>query len=299
MKKLTQEQANEVVRLHGMWLREEEGGVRADFSECDLHGINLQDADLQDADLRGANLERANLQDADLRGADLQDAYLRGANLVGADLRGAYLRGANLERADLQDTYLRGANLERANLQDADLERANLQGADLERANLQDANLRDADLRGANLERANLEDADLQDTYLQDANLERANLRGAKNIPQHVIDQTNVIPEGVVMGYKKAYTKNGSVIVTLEIGADVKRSNATSQKCRAASAVVKDIKGMGWEYNGEPVYSGHDWSFTYPEVGGTVVPDGYDEDRFAECSKGIHFFLAREEAEEW
>ena len=289
MKKLTQEQANEVVRLHGMWLREEEGGVRADFSECDLHGINLQDADLQDADLRGANLERANLQDADLRGADLQDAYLRGANLVGADLRGAYLRGANLERADLQDTYLRGANLERANLQDADLERANLQGADLERANLQDANLRDADLRGANLERANLEDADLRG----------ANLRGAKNIPQHVIDQTNVIPEGVVMGYKKAYTKNGSVIVTLEIGADVKRSNATSQKCRAASAVVKDIKGMGWEYNGEPVYSGHDWSFTYPEVGGTVVPDGYDEDRFAECSKGIHFFLAREEAEEW
>ena len=105
MRELTKEEI-EVLQRHAKWLKNEEGGEKAD---------------LQDADLRGA----------DLRGADLQDADLRGANLWGANLRGADLRGANLWGANLQDADLRGANLWGANLQDADLQDANLRGADL------------------------------------------------------------------------------------------------------------------------------------------------------------------------
>ena len=55
----------EVLRLHGMWLRSENGGKRA----------VLRCADLRSADLRGANLRGADLQDADLRGADLDYSY--------------------------------------------------------------------------------------------------------------------------------------------------------------------------------------------------------------------------------
>jgi len=90
---------DEVLRLHGLWLNDEEGGKRADLRRADLQDANLRDADLRDADLRGANL-----WGADLRGADLQDADLRGANL----------RDANLRRADLQDADLRGADLDYA-----------------------------------------------------------------------------------------------------------------------------------------------------------------------------------------
>ena len=71
----------EVLRLHGMWLRSENGGKRAVLRCADLQGANLRGADLQDADLRGADLQDANLQGANLRGADLQDANLQGADI--------------------------------------------------------------------------------------------------------------------------------------------------------------------------------------------------------------------------
>ena len=88
-----------VLEKHGKWLRNKEGGERAD-----LRGVDLCDADLCGANLCDANLCDANLCDANLRGAYLRGAYLRGAylcdaNLRGADLRGAYLRGAYLDYA--------------------------------------------------------------------------------------------------------------------------------------------------------------------------------------------------------
>ena len=88
--KISAEKLQEIIKSHGRWLRNEEGGERA----------NLRDAYLSDANLRDANLSDANLSDANLSGADL-----RGANLRGANLRGANLRDANLSGADLDKTY--------------------------------------------------------------------------------------------------------------------------------------------------------------------------------------------------
>ena len=73
MRELTKEEI-EVLQRHAKWLKNEEGGEKAN---------------LRGADLRGANLLGANLRGANLRGADLRGANLRGANLLDADLRGA------------------------------------------------------------------------------------------------------------------------------------------------------------------------------------------------------------------
>ena len=93
MRELTKEEI-EVLQRHAKWLKNEEGGEKANLQDADLRDANLQDADLQDANLWGANLQGANLW-----GANLQDANLRGANLQDADL----------QDADLQDANLRGA----------------------------------------------------------------------------------------------------------------------------------------------------------------------------------------------
>ena len=179
----------------------------------------------------------------------------------GADLQSAYLQGANLQGANLQVAYLRGANLQGAELQVADL-----QGADLRGANLRGAVLQGADLRGAGLRGADLRDADLRD------------VKG--------IQQTYVAAEGELIGYKKLY---GGVICKLLIPAGAKRSNATTRKCRAEYAIV--LEGEGGSIC--------DPSFSY-KVGETVRPvEPFDEDRWAECASGIHFFITREEAEEY
>ena len=88
--KISAEKLQEIIKSHGRWLRNEEGGERA----------NLRDAYLSGANLRGADLRDANLSDA-----NLSDAYLSGADLRGANLRGANLRDANLSGADLDKTY--------------------------------------------------------------------------------------------------------------------------------------------------------------------------------------------------
>ncbi len=83
---MKKDELQEVLRLHKMWLNDEDGGKRADLQWADLRGADLQWADLRGADLRGADLQRADLRGADLQRADLQWADLRGADLQRADL---------------------------------------------------------------------------------------------------------------------------------------------------------------------------------------------------------------------
>jgi hypothetical protein len=114
--KISAKKLQEIIKSHGRWLRNEEGGERADLSGADLSGADLRGADLRSADLSSANLRSADLSGADLSGADLRSADLSGADLSSADLSGADLRGADLSGADLSSANLRSANLRSANL---------------------------------------------------------------------------------------------------------------------------------------------------------------------------------------
>ena len=206
-----------------------------------------------------------------------------------ADLRGADLRGANLCEADLRRANLRGVNLNGASLRGADLRGANLHGVDLCGANLCEADLREANLRGAILYRADFCGADLREATLRGADLRGANLREAKNIP--FIPYT--CPDtGSFIGYKKA---NGYIVV-LEILSDARRCSATDRKCRCDKAKVLEIQNLdGSKANVNTVASGYDSTFIYT-VGEIVEEPNFDEDRWNECSAGIHFFTNRQEA---
>ena len=118
--KITRVKLNEIIESHGKWLRNEEGGekanlIGADLGDANLRSANLGGADLEDANLIGANLRGADLGGANLGGADLEDANLGDANLIGANLRGsnlgdAYLGGANLNKTYYQITRIGSRN---------------------------------------------------------------------------------------------------------------------------------------------------------------------------------------------
>ena len=181
------------------------------------------------------------------------------------------------ERADLREANLRGANLRGANLCDA-----NLYGADLYGANLRGANLRGADLYGANLYGADL----------REANLREANLRGAKNIPFIPL----VCPE---RGSFTAFKKCGSYIIELLIPQDAKRCSATTRKCRASYAKVVAITNMDGSQAEVDHVTNHAYEPIEYKIGEYVHPDSFDDDRWNECSHGIHFFINRQEAVEY
>ncbi len=157
------------------------------------------------------------------------------------------------------------------------------------KANLCDTNLCNANLCGANLRVANLYGANLRGANLYGANLCGANLCGAKNLPfiPYVCPDT-----GSFIGYKKA----SNMIIKLEITEDAKRVSATSRKCRCNKAKVLGI----YDYNhnlleDKEVASDRDKDFIY-RVGEVAEVKDFDEDRWNECSTGIHFFINFQEA---
>jgi len=79
--KISAKKLQEIIKSHGRWLRNEEGGERANLSGANLRSANLSSAYLRSADLSGANLSGANLRSAYLRSADLSDADLSDADL--------------------------------------------------------------------------------------------------------------------------------------------------------------------------------------------------------------------------
>ena len=195
-----------------------------------------------------------------------------------------WMKGTGGERANLRGANLYRADLYRADLRDADLRDADLCGADLCGADLRVANLCGADLCGA----------DLRDADLRVANLCGADLRGVRHDERTAFYAMQCPEKGAYIGYKKA----GGKIVELEIQEDAKRSSATTRKCRASKAKVLSITSIDGEEHFEEAKSNYDNSFVY-EVGETVEVKDFDENRWNECSTGIHHFITREEAERY
>jgi hypothetical protein len=161
----------------------------------------------------------------------------------------------------------------------ANLSGANLSGADLIYANLRGADLREANLNWANLIGANLRWADLREANLIGADLSGANLTNAK-LPHFQIPQ-----QGSLTVWKA--TTDG--IVKLLVPAKAKRTaSLVGRKCRAE--YVKVLSGGGMDKHSRKVEY---------KKGTTIYPNSYNDDIRVECTNGIHFFLTREEAEEW
>ena len=227
-------------------------------------------------------------------------ADLRGIDLYGVDLHKANLRGAYLHSARLGDADLSFANLNYATLCNTDLHNANLWGASLSEANLHSVDLSCANLNWANLCYTDLSYANLYGANLSNANLHGADLNGAilDNVKYNY--HTNFFAlqcpeEGSFIGYKKVRGH----IVKLEILSDAKRSSATTRKCRCSAAKVLSITTLDGRADGTQfISSGRDSDFVY-QVGEIVRVDDFDENRWNECSTGVHFFITRDEAVEY
>ena len=161
----------------------------------------------------------------------------------------------------------------------------------VEEAVRQGASLKGASLDGASLIGASLIGASLKGASLDGASLYGALLYGAKNIPFIPLACPS---DGAFIGWKKVNDK----LVKLLIPEDARRSSATTTKCRCDKAKVLAITSLDEVENYDMVVntSGH---LTEYKVGEIVTPDSFDENRFNECTHGIHFFINKQEAIEY
>jgi uncharacterized protein YjbI with pentapeptide repeats len=139
--KLTQQQLNEIIELHQLWVECQPNGKRAIFYGIDLSGLDFQNKNLRNAIFRRSNLSNTNFC---------------GATLYNADFSRADLSGSDLSKANIRYATLTDANLTGVNLSYADMYGSNLINADLTNANLYNTDISNTDLRGTNLTNANL-----------------------------------------------------------------------------------------------------------------------------------------------
>ena len=104
--------------------------------------------------------------------------------------------------------------------------------------------------------------------------------------------------EGAFIGWKKIVTDDDEYLVKILVPEDAKRSSATTDKCRCSKAKVLDIVNISTD---EHIKSITNKTYRYTEyiVGEIVKPDFFDENRWEECSHGIHFFVDKESALEY
>jgi hypothetical protein len=150
--------------------------------------------------------------------------------------------------------------------------------------NGQEYNIRPhSNLSGANLSRANLSRADLSR-----ADLSRADLSGTQGLATF-----RITPDGAFLAYKKLASGE---IATVNVPYDALRVNAYgSRKIRVSMLRVETITGQS---NGKPRTGTHHPELQY-EPGVVLSCDNFDPDPRIECSRGLHVFLTREEAESW
>ena len=143
------------------------------------------------------------------------------------------------------------------------------------------ANLRGADLSGADLSGADLSGAKLENVIAN----------------EYTMGYFPLCPDGEFIAWKKLAQGK---IAKLKIPAHAKRSSATTLKCRSSEAIVLAIyeKVCNEWVSADNGFSQYDNNFKY-EVGETVKVDNFDEDRWNECSNGIHFFISREMAKKY
>ena len=138
------------------------------------------------------------------------------------------------------------------------------------------------DCEGWETMRANLSNADLR----------YADLSNAKSNDCTAFYDLQCPEEGDFIAFKKASGK----IVKLRIPAEARRSSATTRKCRAEFADVLEILNNDkTKADVSKVTSNYDCGVIY-KVGERVTADSWDDDRWNECSHGIHFFITFDEA---
>ena len=228
--------------------------------------------------LRWMRAKKLKMADIDFRHANFYGADFGGANFNGADFHCANFNGADFGGANFNGADFYGADFRHANFYGADFRCADFHWADFHCADFRCADFGDASFRCANFYGADLVHADFRD-----ANLGSADFGDTALCPR-------CPAEGSFVGFKKIAGK----IVKLQITERAKRSSATTHKCRCSEARVISIDdGRMSEITNRTSCIP---PLTYA-VGKLVRPDSFDDDRWNECSHGIHFFISRHDAE--
>ena len=144
---------------HTLWIYDEKGGKRADFSNSLLENVDLSNCNLCGADFSGAVFINCNLDDASMCDADFKGAKFKQCSLRHFTAEGANFTESDFYNSDLRGAYFTASNFTNAKMADCNFHEASFMNCCLESWITTDCNLKIADMRNVSYdESAWLED---------------------------------------------------------------------------------------------------------------------------------------------
>ncbi len=214
MAHLTQEELNDIIRLHAIYLSGKNGGARAQVKFKNLSGLTLSRQDMSHADFTGscfigADLSGGNFTSATFFACDMRRSNLENACFIRCDFRGAFVAGANLNGADMKSADLREGRImekdaegvlkdrvRRDQSDDAGVARTVFAGAKMVATNMAAVRAMNADFSDADLSNVVIQGADLRDANMEGANLSNSDLSGSDvrgaNFKNSIMADTNM-----------------------------------------------------------------------------------------------------------
>lgn len=258
--------------------------------QANMKGINIsgRGQHIFDSDFTGAKVEDSSFAIADFRNCDLSDA-----RFYNVSFKDSYFYRIITSLTRFVDCDFTNAYINEFAFDSCVFEQCNFTRCNMESITFMDCIFINCDFK----------DADFPPFF------KPLQMTNCKNIPYMPMACPE---EGEFIGYKIASTSRvggfnslisrgnenhgpANVLVTLKIPADAKRSSAGGRKCRCDKAEVIGLEHITSHENLSEAISKYDINFEY-HIGEKISEPNFDENRWAECSTGIHFFINRKEA---
>ena len=308
-------------------IRKTDDGESFSYSDFVIENVDLSNIDLSGADLRFFTFSNVNFENAYLKNTiffgsifkfvNFDHAYFGGSKLRVCDFYNCCFDNAFIDRCDLSKstsrntsfknaiiefTILKGVNFKHNVFLETSFEGSNLEYSELKYSTFRFVNLKNCSLKHSDMTASNFMNTNFTGANLKDTILVNCNFYSNYNLDKIVGKNNNYIEGKVltdnIIGYKKCmdYT-----IVTLEIPRGAIVFSIDGTKCRTNKAKVIAIDGADRAYSKHSTYLEHNKTYGHMSyyVGDEFTVYNFDCKYNEECSRGIHFFLTREEAEDY
>lgn len=249
-----------------------------DFKNQDFSNVTFGDPQLESCWIQNTKFKCAKFRDGTYTGTRFADC-----DLTWAEFNNSVVKDAVFDHTDFSNVMLSDVVFKNCVFRDVMF--ANVDLSDCTFINCYFTNCNLAHTRGAKV-----------GTFVYDGYFLYIQRTAMPYIPMACPD------EGDFFGYKKVKVISSlgqyPGIAKLYIPEGAGRSSGTGRKCRCQFARVISITGATSKTKIEEfdeAVSYFDPIFRY-KVGDMVYPDAWDEDRWNECSNGIHFFMNKQEA---
>jgi uncharacterized protein YjbI with pentapeptide repeats len=317
---------SKIIEDHELWLKTDgEEGKRARFSYVDLSRFDFSGRNLREAYFEYVNLCGAKFIESNLINAEIRNCTLNSVNMSGADICSAFFYNCTIIDGTLNNCKAEHLIFEKSTLSCSCLYKFNANNSNfcqsfLKHLDVQDSTFEKTKFNHCNVNFSNFQRSIFQKTFFDKSYFNNCSFRCSvlkesisfdSSFPNCLLEDACILnvkhnnasfvihsvcpSDGAFIAWKTIMFGKDIHLIKLLIPEDAERSSSTTRKCRASKAVVLDIENLSKNTHVDEIVNTR-YVATLYKVGEEVIPDSWDNNRWNECSHGIHFFITREEA---